>query len=203
MSAEAKKKRTRIISFEGTDGVGKTTQVQMLLEGLTRSGRRATSPKLPMARTATGRVIYGMLGSGSARRWPNAFQAIQLVDKLVPQLACLPFLLATQDYVVFDRWSTSSVVYGRVTGVPEPFLRLCERVLTRPDAVIIMSGALHGRAREDDSYERSRELQARAREEYAAWARRNADIAVEVDASGPPEAVSSRIWGALVDREVV
>ena len=203
--ADMKKRHTRIVSIEGPDGVGKTTQTQLLLKNLVHTGKRAVALKLPMARMPTGRVIYSMLDSGSARRWPTVFQAIQLVDKLVPQLACLPFLLATQDYVLLDRWSTSATVYGRATGVHDSFLQLGERLLVRPDAVVVLEGpnVRNMNMGDNDSYDRSAELQHRVRGEYAVWAEHNKDVAVTVDAVGTVDDVSCRIWNALVDKEVV
>jgi thymidylate kinase len=199
---DAQERRARVISLEGSDCVGKTTQARLLLKGLACAGKRVVVLKLPMAQVVTGRAIYSMLESGAARRHPVLFQLLQLVDKLRLQATCLSDMLASQDYVVFDRWSTSSVVYGRATGVSDRVLRLCESLLVRPDIVIVLAGPGHARDRSNDSYEGSAELQQRVRDEYAVWLGRNKH-GVEVDASGPAAAVSSRIWNVLVARGIV
>lgn len=199
-------KRAKVISFEGRDCVGKATQARLLMEdltGMSSHNKRAVLLELPLETTTTGRAIYSMLESGAAKKWPLAFQATHMFNKLGPQLVCMPYLLATQDFVVLDRWSTSSIVYGRATGVPEWFLRVSAGLLMRPDAVVILDGPSRRPAGSGDSYERSAALQERVRGEYLVWAEHNKDVAVVIDATGSPTAVNLRVWNALRERGVV
>lgn len=194
-------KRAKVISFEGRDCVGKATQSRRLVDALTRLHLyRTVHLELPLENTMTGRVIYSMLESGTAKRHPLLFQSAHVANKLGLQLACMPYLLATQDYVIADRWSTSAIVYGRATGVPDWFLRASAGLLMKPDAVVILDGDSHRAVGSGDSYERSVALQERVRSEYLVWAEHNRDVAIVIDASGTPATVHDRVIDALAER---
>lgn len=80
------KRTAKIVTFEGPDGVGKTTQVARLARALRDEGNKVETIKLPRYDRFTGKLILRMLKSGSAVRYPNVFQVVQWLDKLLFQV---------------------------------------------------------------------------------------------------------------------
>ena len=114
----------KLVVIEGPDRVGKETQALRLQVFLEAKGLRVKSVEVPFRDYSTYYVIYWMLRSGSAVRWPNAFQTIQFLNKLSYQTFFFLFHLCVCDYVIFDRWTLSSKVYGPAGGAsPEPCRR--------------------------------------------------------------------------------
>jgi dTMP kinase len=201
----ANTQRAKVIVLEGSDGVGKTTQVTMLSRALWQAGKRAATIKFPMRGTATGDAIYRMLDSGAAAKHPTAFQALQVVDKLIPQIICFPYLLVSNDFIVMDRWNDSCRVYGTAAGVDPRFIRISSQLLMKPDVVLLLDGGghrVHAR-QEGDAYERDLHFQSRVRAGYLSLAAEEPSTHVIVDANAPIAAVHNRIWGQLVDRGIV
>jgi len=196
-------KRAKVIAIEGRDRIGKATQTGKLMETFTNNGKRAVLFEFPLRETMTGRAIYRALESGWVKRWPLSFQALHLVNKLLPQIMCLPYLLLTQDYIVLDRWNASSLVYGKVSGVPAWFSRFTSEVLIDPDLILVLDGPGHGIPGTGDAYERDQAFQERIRAGYLAEAAQNPRTHVVIDAMGPPETVHIRVMNALVDRDLV
>ena len=198
-------KRARVIVFEGTDGVGKTTQVQRLSQALWAAGMKTATIKFPIRGTITGDVIYGMLDSGTAARFPSLFQAVQIVDKFVPQVLCIPYLLVSNDFIVIDRWNDSCRVYGAAAGVASWLMKISSQLLFKPDVVLLLDGNGHRvRAKIDgDAYERDSAFQARVRASYLEIAAVNPETHAVIYANAPIEAVHNRIWSHLIDKGVV
>lgn len=198
-------KRAKVIVFEGPDGVGKTTQVALLTQALWNNGWRVSTIKFPLRGTLTGDAIYRMLDSGWATRFPTVFQAVQLVDKLIPQMLCMPYILKSNDYIVLDRWNDSCLVYGMASGVAPWFMRLASKLLLDPDLVVVLDGDGHRQqsATEGDAYERDNAFQARVKAEYLALAAANPLTHHVVDSSGQPRAVQNRVWSILIDKGFV
>lgn len=170
-------KTAKVVVFEGPDKVGKETQSKLAAQALRDEGARVARVEVPCKSARwTYRLIYWMLRTGWAKRVPNAFQAAQFVNKLSFQLLDLPALLLTNDVVVFDRWSLSSIVYGDATGVHGGFNRFMARFLRKPDRTIVFAERSYRRdSEQDDSYEKDTQLQARVREGYRAWAQAHDD----------------------------
>lgn len=174
---ERMKKTCKVLVFEGPDKSGKETQSRLTVETLRKQGARVIRVEVPCrsARWTHG-LIYWMLRNGWAKRLPNAFQAVQFLNKLSFQLLDLPAMLRDHDVVVLDRWSLSSIVYGDATGVHRGFNRLLSRLLRKPDRTIVFAERSYRRdSEQDDSYEKDTDLQARVRAGYREWASTHAD----------------------------
>lgn len=185
------KRTAKIISFEGPDGVGKTTQVRRLVEALGRDHKFVQTVKLPRYDRLTGKLILRMLKSGSAVRYPNVFQVIQWLDKLLFQLFYMPKLLRENDYVLFDRWHVSMWAYGLAGGANETLTNALVSTLKAPDLVLVFHGKSK-RTEKQDSYESDAAYQKNVALHYVLWTCWN-ESASEVHADDPVEQITQSI----------
>jgi dTMP kinase len=194
------------ITFEGVDGSGKTTQVELLARRLRNEGREVVTAREPGG-TALGERVRELLLDGDAMApWAEAalFAAAraQLVDEVIR-----PALAAGAD-VVCDRYVDSSLAYqglARGLGV--------ERVLQMN--VLATAGLLPDRTffllllpdeaatrlpDERDRIEREgREFSAEVDRAYRHLAEMFPERVVAVDAAQSPDDVARRIHGQLRD----
>lgn len=188
-----------IIVFEGPDKVGKETQSKLLLERLLEEGNYVRRVEVPAkACPNTYKLIYWMLRTGWAKRLPNTFQFIQFFNKWLFQKLHLPKMLEWFDYVIFDRWSLSAVIYGNATGVNESFNLWLYNKLQPADVTIVMCERSFRRATtQDDSYEKDNDLQVRVREGYREWATAHPDDHTLVSNDQPVEDVHADVLRAV------
>ena len=131
------------ITIEGTDKIGKSTQVDLLVEKL-----NATKIKFPNENAYSGRILRKILDKELPYE-PNSFQALMVLDKL----GATPFIKNLDDvneYVIFDRWYQSGEVYGFLEGVDEEWMHEMNEMLVSTDLVIILHGTPY--ATDDDIY---------------------------------------------------
>lgn len=173
---------TKTVAICGHDSCGKKTQSTMLVERLELEGYRAVRVEIPRYDTVTGRMIKKMLFDGSAIRRPKIFQMLHFLNKFFFQVFVLPYLVLRNDFVVLDRWSLSSIVYGTASGVGERFVRFLSKFLVNPDMTFVLCGGSYPRGGKD-SYELNVELQSRVRMLYRVWAldKTNNSVLVEID----------------------
>jgi thymidylate kinase len=191
---------SKIIVIEGPDRVGKATQSLMLKNRLEAAGYSATIVEVPIKTNFAYHVIYWMLRNGLAKRLPKIFQWFQYYNRQVFQKRELPRLEAEYDYIIMDRWSLSTTVYGEATGVPKNFTeRLSER-LRRPFHTFVLLGRSH-KHKVEDTYEADGELQRRVRVLYDAWAKENPEVSSVIDCSKKRETISEEIWNLLRSTE--
>lgn len=162
----------KIVVFEGPDKVGKETQSKLLWGSLLGVGKNVVRVEVPSDRCDRSyRLIYWMLRTGWAKKLPNVFQFVQFLNKWLFQRLYLMDLLYFNDYVIFDRWSLSAVVYGNATGVNKPFNDWLYKQLRKADITFVMCERSFRRAStQDDSYEKDSALQSAVRVGYREWA---------------------------------
>ena len=160
----------KIIVIEGADAVGKATQSKMLTHSLKRYGDRVKLLEIPFNDGVTFDLLYKMLHNGQAKTHPNLFQFIQFLNKFIVQCTVLLWYWLICDYVILDRWSLSSVIYGDSSGANKKFSRLMYAFLTHPNLTIVLHGNSFARKRANDVYEADRELQSKVRAAYYDWA---------------------------------
>lgn len=187
----------KLVAIEGPDKVGKQTQTKMLAHALRRYGDRVAQVEVPFNDKATHRLIYWMLRTGRAKTYPNAFQFVQFLNKLVFQWTVLLFLRLTNDYVVLDRWSLSAIVYGDATGVNSTFNRVLYHLLARPAATLILHGSPFKRNTVDDVYEKDSDLQVAVRKGYYGWAMEHPEDHDLINNQGTKDEVHDRITSAV------
>lgn len=191
MSSQSLKSRAKCISFEGNDGLGKTTQVNILAQTLRKKGKRVTVVKLPRYDFFTGKLIYRMLKSGAALNYPNIFQIIQWFDKIIFQLFYMNKLLFENDYLLFDRWHASMWAYGLAGGANEGLTNNLISTLKVPDLVFLFRGKSK-RTNKQDAYEANNLYQNKVALFYVLWACWN-PTTQEIDVDDSIENVSLKI----------
>ena len=193
---------SRMIVIEGPDRVGKATQTRLLKEYLLGKGYTVSTVEVPLKSNYIYHVIYWMLGNGLAKKLPKLFQWFQYFNRQIFQWTILPKLEEHADYIIMDRWSLSTVVYGAATGVSKEFTEKLTNRLKKPDFTIVLLGPSHKHVAED-VYESDAELQKRVRDLYRDWSTSNSQTSSIFDCSMPREIIHSEILKKLEDVGVI
>lgn len=156
----------KIIAFEGPDQCGKATQSNLLKCYLERKKYKVKLIEIPVFDCTFYYVIYRMLNSDYALRYPTLFQFVQYLNKLTFQLILFPYYYFAYDYVIFDRWKLSGYVYGKATGVNSIINWVMYYTLFGVGLTVILIGKKVVNKIED-SYEKNVELQCKVREIYS------------------------------------
>ena len=142
--------------------------------------RSAIRVEVPVNDHLTYRAIYGMLRNGMAKRTPNLFQFVQFLNKFLFQVTILPWLWLRYDYIVFDRWALSAIVYGDASGASSWFNGMLCKMLVRPYLTVVLLGAARGVCNED-VYEKDHTMQDLVRVGYKTYADANQEDCCIVD----------------------
>jgi len=193
---------SKIIVVEGPDKCGKFTQTHLLQEYITGIGLGATVVEVPIRSAITYRIIYWMLQNGLAKTFPKIFQWFQFINRKIFQVFTLPTLEDHYDFIVMDRWSLSTIVYGIAEGIPKDYTIGLAKKLREPDFTIILFGEAHKHVAED-SYEADLSLQARVRLEYAKWALENPKITKLIDCNQDHKVVAKKIKDILQEKRIL
>ena len=151
MHAFENKSRTRLVSFSGIDGAGKSTQIEALRSRLEQDHRRVQLvrfwddiARLTWLRENTGHTVFkGDKGIGSpdapinrrdknVRSWPMTAVrlVIYFVDAISVRIAVRKALRSGADLVIFDRY-----IYDELANLPliRAYVRLVMILSPRPD----------------------------------------------------------------------
>jgi thymidylate kinase len=184
------------IAIEGPDRVGKKTQAAMLTDAISAAGIRVSQVEVPYYGYGAAwsySMIYSMLASGAAKRWPLVFQLVHMLNKLACQLH---LMLGCADVAVLDRWHMSSVVYGIASGVNRLAVRAMGMLLAKPTVtIVLLKRKQHPGDEAPDSYESDAQLQDRVRLLYGSMC--DGDSIIAIDADGTREEVAQRIRCAV------
>jgi len=193
---------SKIIVIEGADRCGKFTQSNLLKGYVNSLGQTATIVEVPIRSILTYRIIYWMLQNGYAKRFPKIFQWFQFLNRKIFQVFTLPRLEKCNDFIIFDRWSLSTTVYGAAEGVPEIFTKRLADWLRKPDHTII----LHGQSfkhKAEDVYEADDNLQRNVRVLYAQWAANHPEESTLINSRQSREQIHDSICLTLVSKGII
>ena len=116
--------RGLFITFEGTEGTGKSTQVRLLADDLRAAGRRMMVSREPGG-TAFGRSLRGMLLDPAAANlapWAELF--LYLADRAQHAREVIVPALERGEWVICDRFADATVAYqGFGRGLDAAFIR--------------------------------------------------------------------------------
>jgi dTMP kinase len=194
------------VSFEGADGSGKSTQVELLRATLAAEGRDVVVTREPGG-TELGEAVRSLVLDGPAMgAWAEAtlFAASRAehVDEVIG-----PALRRGAD-VVCDRYIDSSLAYqgiARGLGVDAVLqLNLAVTGGLLPDVTFLLlidPGVAAARQFEPDRLEREgSELQGKVDAAYRELAERFPERIVTIEASGSPEDIAREVHERLRDR---
>ena len=201
--------RGHLVVFEGADGVGKTELATRTAQALSSAaGSYEYLPFPGRADGSLGLLVYnlhhrsvedGVLNVTAAAR--QALHVAAHLDGL--ETVLLPSLDAGNSFVL-DRFWWSTIVYGRVDGIPEETITALialERCGWRdivPDIVFLIS-------REDPLRKEPRDTWRQITRGYDQLAQEQEGFCpiARIDNGGRPEAAVSRILGLLQDFKIV
>jgi dTMP kinase len=137
MAAAAVPPTPKFIAIEGPDGVGKTTQVQMLAEEFLRRGMAVEIIRFPKYDTDTGQVIDAYL-CGKTKIDPLTLHALFFANR-AEQQHLIESRLSAGVVVIADRYSLSGVVYGvAMHDLPLEWCVHVEEPLRKPDLTVVL-----------------------------------------------------------------
>lgn len=201
--------RGRFVTFEGGEGAGKTTQVDLLVAALRRAGVRAEATREPGG-SAGAEAIRRLLLEGESERWDAISEALLLVaarrDHLIRRLVPA---LEQGVWMVCDRFADSTLAYqGYGKGLPISQIEVLHRFALgdfAPDLTVILDLPVEiglaraaGRHSALDRFERlDREFHERLRQGFRRIAADHPERCVVIDAADTPEAVHRAVLAAL------
>lgn len=188
-------KLAKIICIEGPDQMGKQTQANLLFDSFKNTAQR----EIPFKDYFTYSIIYFMLENKLAKRYPNLFQFIQFCNKFLFQFMHLFPMMLMYDFIILDRWSASSIVYGSATGVNFRFNQFLQKFLITPDLTLVLSGKQYKRPYEkNDSYESDKILQENVKKGYDDFVKNNKETCVIINNVGDIFDVHHRILAEVL-----
>ena len=197
------------ISFEGGEGVGKTTQVKLLKQSLINLGIKVVETREPGG-SPSAELILELLVSGPVERWdPMSEAMLHFVSRRVHIKDIIKPALDRGDWVITDRFTDSTIAYqGFGQGVSSSQLTLMQDLAIgkfTPHITFILDlpadiGLARAASRKDEEsrYEKmDLELHNRLREGFLSIAKKNPRRIKIIDASQPSENVAEHIWEEL------
>jgi dTMP kinase len=211
-------RQARFITFEGGEGVGKSTQVKRLLTRLNRNSVSAVRTREPGG-TPKAEAIRAFILQGRSESWgPGAEAVLFAAARLDHVNQLIAPSLDQGKWVLSDRFHDSTRAYQGLTGgVDDKLIRGLESLALNgraPDLTIVLDmdpevafrrvrereleGALQATG---DRFEREDlEWHRRLREAFLEIARRNAQRCVVIPAGQSEDALEQEIWDTLTRR---
>lgn len=218
MLEATKASRARFITFEGGEGVGKSTQVKRLLQNLQRHDIEAVRTREPGG-TPKAEAIRSFILQGRSESWgPGAEAVLFAAARLDHVNQLIAPNLRNGIWVLSDRFHDSTRAYQGLTGgVDDKLIAGLESLALdghAPDLTIILDmdpeaafKRVAERAIEDglaltgDRFEKEElEWHKRLREGFLAIARANPDRCVVISADQSEDALEAAIWEAVSQR---
>ncbi len=200
--------RGRFVVFEGPEGAGKSTQLQLLGERLQARGRRPLFTREPGG-TPAGEAIRGVVLDPGLSVEPLAEFLLYAAARAQHVAEVIGPALAAGRDVVCDRFTAASVAYqGYGRGLELQLIESINRRVTNglePDLTVLLDiDPAVGLARASERAEHDRleaagmEFHRRVRDGFLSQAQAaKGSEWVRVDASGTAEAVADAIWRAV------
>ncbi len=198
------------VTFEGGEGTGKSTQVQLLVTMLRGQGRHVVQTREPGG-TPEAEALRNLLVNGSTDRWSPAAEALlnYAARDTHLQKVIRPALLMS-DTVICDRFMDSTRAYqGYAGNCDMALLDELERTIvgpTRPDLTLIfdldpVEGLARAKSRSDgaeDRYERKGLVfHQKLRNGFLKIAQADHKRCKLVNAHGSIEEVAARVHAAM------
>lgn len=206
----------RFITFEGGEGVGKSTQVKRLVARLQKRSIAAVRTREPGG-TPRAEAIRAFILQGRSESWGAGAEAVLFAAARLDHVTQLiaPNLAAGK-WVISDRFHDSTRAYQGLTGgVDEKLIRALEELALdghAPDLTIVLDmdpeeafrrvrereleGAL--RATGDRFEKEDLEWHSRLRDAFLAIAEGNPKRCVVLPANQGEEALEQEIWDSLI-----
>ena len=201
------------LTFEGVEGVGKSTQARLAAEFLRSRGIQVVETREPGGTAVAERIRELVLHGATSDEplTPRAELLLMFAARAQHLAAKIEPALAAGQWVICDRFTDATEAYqGSGRGLGNSMIRQLEDIAQgtrRPDLTLLLDAdpAVTGPRRSarggaQDRFEREDEaFFARVRAGYLEIARREPGRVRIVDASGPLGTVQQRIEAVLVE----
>lgn len=210
--------RARFVTFEGGEGVGKSTQVKRLVAALQKQAVEAVRTREPGG-TPRAEAIRAFILQGRSEAWGPGAEAVLFAAARLDHVN--QFIAPNLDaghWVICDRFSDSTRAYQGLTGgVDEKLIDALEELALnghKPDLTILLDmdpeAAFHRVLEREteavladtgDRFEKEDlDWHRRLREAFLAIARNNVDRCVVIPANQSEDALAQEIWDVLTRR---
>jgi dTMP kinase len=208
----------RFITFEGGEGVGKSTQVKRLVAALSQRSVEAIRTREPGG-TPKAEAVRAFILQGRSEAWGAGAEAVLFAAARLDHVNQLVTPnLDNGRWVISDRFSDSTRAYQGLTGGVDVRLIDALEVLAlnghKPDLTIVLDmdpeaafRRVMGRETEaalaetGDRFEKEDlEWHKRLRDAFLAIARNNAERCVIIPANQAEEALAEEIWDVMLRR---
>lgn len=202
----------KLITFEGGEGAGKSTQVSLLVERLKSAGRHAVATREPGGSPAAEEIRETLLSGKIKSFGPFAEALLFSIARQDHVDTVISDALARGQWVVCDRFLNSTRAYQGVTGgVPAPVISALERLTLHglmPNLTIVLDipveeGLARARRRRTtpDRFESQDFGQhERIRKAFLDIAEEEPARCVVIDARKPEALVAEDVWEAVAAR---
>ena len=202
----------RLITFEGGEGAGKSTQVSILVERLRNAGRHAIATREPGGSPAAEDIRETLL-SGKVKQFGPFAEALLFSIARADHIdTVISDALARGQWVVCDRFLDSTRAYqGATGGVPAPVISALERLTLHgimPNLTIVLDipveeglARMARRRGAPDRFESQDVAQhERIRKAFLDIAEEEPGRCVVIDARKPEALVAEDVWEAVAER---
>jgi len=207
-------RRGCFITLEGGEGVGKSTQAQLLAGRLREAGQRTVTTREPGG-SPRAEALRRVILSGAAAPFGPSGEAILFsaarIDHIDQKIAPA---LADGEWVVCDRFADSTRAYQGAAGkLDKSLIDSLERVALgdmRPDLTLILDmpvekSLARAQARRDvgdpDRFEKeNRDFHETLRQAFVQIAAAEPQRCILIDADRPSEEVAKAIWASVRQR---
>jgi dTMP kinase len=202
----------RLITFEGGEGAGKSTQVSILVERLRNAGRHAIATREPGGSPAAEDIRETLL-SGKVKQFGPFAEALLFSIARADHIdTVISDSLARGQWVVCDRFLDSTRAYqGATGGVPAPVISALERLTLHgvmPNLTIVLDipveeglARMARRRGAPDRFESQDVAQhERIRKAFLDIAEEEPGRCVVIDARKPEALVAEDVWEAVAER---
>lgn len=204
----------RFITFEGGEGAGKSTQVGILADRLSRSGRPVFVTREPGGSPAAEEIREVLLSGQAAQFGPLAESVLFAVARGDHIDNAIRVALQQGQWVICDRFIDSTRAYqGAMAGVPRGIINALEKITVGallPDVTFVLDipveeglarVAARAEGQELDRFE-SQELMTheRIRRGFLDIAEEEPGRCAVVDASQPEAMVAEDVWETVLQR---
>jgi dTMP kinase len=202
----------RLITFEGGEGAGKSTQVCILVDRLLRAGRRAIATREPGGSPAAEDIRETLLSGKVKQFGPFAEALLFSIARQDHIDTVISDALARGQWVVCDRFLDSTRAYqGATGGVPAPVISALERLTLHgvmPNLTIVLDipveeglARMARRRGAPDRFESQDIAQhERIRKAFLDIAEEEPGRCVVIDARKPEALVAEDVWEAVAER---
>jgi dTMP kinase len=202
----------RLITFEGGESAGKSTQVSILVDRLLRAGRHAIATREPGGSPGAEDIRETLL-SGKVKQFGPFAEALLFSIARADHIdTVISDALARGQWVVCDRFLDSTRAYqGATGGVPAPVISALERLTLHgimPNLTIVLDipveeglARMARRRGAPDRFESQDVAQhERIRKAFLTIAEEEPGRCVVIDARKPEALVAEDVWEAVAER---